>query len=180
MDEARMEKTEHGLMPASDGWFVANLGEVAWFTVAGGGTWSDLEGKGSGWETMGAGIHVLPPGETPGFYHLENQQEGFLVLSGECVAVVEGSERRMGPWDYFHCPAGTAHITIGAEGDEPCALFMLGARRPDRKIHYPVEPAAARYGASVEVATDNPREAYAERPPIVPAAAPPGPWSRSR
>jgi quercetin dioxygenase-like cupin family protein len=36
------------------------------------------------------------------------------VLSGECIAVVEGEERRMGPWDYLHCPPGTNHITVGA------------------------------------------------------------------
>src|SRR5688572_2473066 len=114
MHEARIEETEHGLVPATDGWFVLNLGDVAWQTLEGGGTWSDLEGRGGGWETMGAGIHVLPPGEAPGFYHLENQQEGFLVLAGECILVVEGEERRMGPWDYFHCPERTAHITVGA------------------------------------------------------------------
>ena len=28
-------------------------------------------------------------------YHRENQQEDFLVLAGECVAVVEGEERTL-------------------------------------------------------------------------------------
>jgi uncharacterized cupin superfamily protein len=114
---------------------------------------------------------VLWPGETPGKYHAESNQEGFLVLSGECIAVVEGEERRMGQWDYLHCPPGTAHITVGA-GDGPCAILMVGTRAPDDTIHYPVEPAAAKYGASVEVATDSPKEAYAGRPPIEPASSP--------
>jgi uncharacterized cupin superfamily protein len=87
------------------------------------------------------------------------------------VAIVEGQERRMGPWDYLHCPPGTAHITIGA-GDGPCAILMVGTRDPDRTLHYLVEPAAARHGAAVAVATDSPREAYAERPPIAPARSP--------
>jgi uncharacterized cupin superfamily protein len=117
-------------------------------------------------------VHVLWPGETPGKYHAESNQEGFLVLSGECVAVVEGEERRMGQWDYLHCPPGTAHITVGA-GDGPCAILMVGTRAPDASIHYPVEPAAARHSASVETATDSPREAYAGRPPIERA---PSPW----
>jgi quercetin dioxygenase-like cupin family protein len=59
-------------------------------------------------------------------YRAESEQEGFLVRSGACVAVVEGQERRLGPWDDLHCPPGTAHITVGA-GDGPCATFMVGA-----------------------------------------------------
>ena len=39
---------------------------------------------------LGIGVHVLWPGETPGKYHAESNQEGFLVLSGECIAIVEG------------------------------------------------------------------------------------------
>ena len=62
--------------------------------------------------------------------------------------------------------------TVGA-GDGPCAILMLGTRTPEHAVHYPVEPAAARHGASVPTATDPPREAYAERPPIEPA---PSPW----
>jgi uncharacterized cupin superfamily protein len=77
----------------------------------------------------------------------------------------------MGQWDYFHCPPGTAHITVGA-GDGPCAILMVGTRAPDATIHYPVELAAARHGASVESATDSPKEAYAGRPPIEGALSP--------
>ncbi len=54
-------------------------------------------------------VHVLQPGESHGYYHAEAAQEGFLVLSGECVAVIENEERRMRQWDYFHSPPGTAH-----------------------------------------------------------------------
>lgn len=78
----------------------------------------------------------------------------------------------MKQWDYLHCPPGTAHITIGA-GDGPCAILMVGTRSREARIHYPVDPAAARHGASVDVATDSPKEAYAGRPPIEPA---PSPW----
>jgi hypothetical protein len=49
---------------------------------------------------------------------------------------------------------------------------MVGTRSPETAIHYPVEPAAACHGASVPVATDSPREAYAERPQIEPAQSP--------
>ncbi|MDQ6606530.1 MAG: hypothetical protein M3Z06_08295, partial [Actinomycetota bacterium] len=55
---------------------------------------------------------------------------------------------------------------------EPCAILMVGTRSPDHSIVYPVEQAAARHGASVARATDSPREAYADRPPFTPTAAP--------
>ena len=57
---------------------------------------------------LGIGVHVLGPGESSGMYHAESNQEGFLVLSGECIAIVEGQERHMRAWDYLHCPPGTA------------------------------------------------------------------------
>jgi mannose-6-phosphate isomerase-like protein (cupin superfamily) len=169
--KARIEQVEHGLVPAEDGWFVLNLGEIRWETVAGGGTWCSFEPPDARSPLLGIGVHVLGPGETPGYYHAESNQEGFLVLSGECIAIVEGEEHRLRQWDYLHCPPGTAHITIGT-GTEPCALLMVGTRSPDASIRYLVEPAAARHGASVEAPSDSPREVYAERPPIEPASSP--------
>jgi hypothetical protein len=50
--------------------------------------------------------------------------------------------------------------------------MMVGTRSADRAVHYPVEPAAARYGKSVAEATDSSDVAYAQRPPIVPARSP--------
>jgi quercetin dioxygenase-like cupin family protein len=176
MREAEIEDTETGRVPRGEGWFILNLAEMGWETVPGGGTWCVFEAPDAPSETLGIGVHILPPGETPGFYHWESDQEGFLVLTGECLLVVEGQERRMGPWDYFHCPPGTAHITIGA-GDEPCAILMVGTRSPDHTGHYPAEPAAARYGAAVAKATDSPREAYVERPPFTRV---PSPWQSTR
>jgi uncharacterized cupin superfamily protein len=172
MHEAKIEETATGRVPADDGWWILNLAEMGWETVEGGGTWSSFEAPSARSKTLGIGVHILWPGDTPGFYHRESDQEGFLVLSGECIAVIEGEERRMGPWDYFHCPPGTAHITIGA-GDGPCALVMVGTRSPDHRTSYLAEPAAAKHGAAVERETDSPKEAYADRPPIGPA---PSPW----
>jgi uncharacterized cupin superfamily protein len=84
------------------------------------------------------------------------------VLSGECTLVVDEEERSMRQWDYFHCPAGTRHILVGA-GDGPCAVLMIGAR-PDVGILYPVSDVAAKYGASVARETGEPDEAYADWP----------------
>jgi uncharacterized cupin superfamily protein len=173
MDEARLEETPAGVVPATDGWFILNLSEIAWETLPGGGTWCSFEAPASRSPLMGIGVHVLGPGESSGMYHSEeSNQEGFLVLSGECIAIVEGQERHMRAWDYLHSPPGTAHITVGA-GDGPCALLMVGTRAPGSTLLYPVEPAAARHGASVSVATDSPRTAYAGRPPV---QAAPSPW----
>jgi len=135
MHEAKIEETEHGRMPADGGWFIMNLRDVAWATVKGGGAWAAWETRDTASETLGWGVHILWPGDSPGYYHAESQQEGFLVLSGECIAIVEGEERRMGPGDFLHSPPGTAHITVGA-GDGPCALVMVGTRAPNNEIQY--------------------------------------------
>ena len=165
MHEAEIEETATGRQAAGDGWFILNLGEMGWQTVPGGGTWSVFEAPSAPSPMLGIGVHILQPGETPGMYHAESEQEGFLVLSGECIAIVEGQARRMRAWDYLHCPPHTGHITVGA-GDGPCAILMVGTRTPGHAIHYPVEPAAAAHGASVTSATDSATEAYADRPPF--------------
>ncbi len=172
MHEAKIETTETGLQPADDGWFILNLADIGWWTLEGGGIWCGFESPHAPSALLGIGVHILRPGETPGFYHRETNQEGFLVLRGECIAVVEGEERRLRPWDYLHCPPGTDHITVGA-GEEPCAILMVGTRSPDAEIVYSVNPAAARHGATVETETSDAREAYTDRPPIRPA---PSPW----
>jgi hypothetical protein len=97
MHDARIEETETGRLPAGDGWFILNLAELSWSTVPRGGTWCMFEAPSARSPMLGIGVHVLQPGEAPGYYHVESEQEGFLVLSGECLAIVEGQERRMRP-----------------------------------------------------------------------------------
>jgi uncharacterized cupin superfamily protein len=161
MREAEVVQTERGQRVEGEGWFVLNVAEASWETTQRGGTWSVLEADDARFGQFGIGVHVLPPGEAPGFYHWESDQEGFLVLSGECLAIVEGQERRLRQWDYLHCPPGTRHITIGAS-DEPCAILMVGARTMGKVINYPVDPVAAARGASVKHEAFNAREAYAQ------------------
>jgi len=163
MKEATVKDTDSGRMVESPGWFIVNVAELSWESVPGGGIWCSFEADHAPNEQVGIGVHVLAPDEPNGLYHAESNQEGFLVLSGECVAVVEGEERRLRQWDYLHCPPGTYHITVGA-GKGPCAILMMGARSPDRTIHYPVDATAARYGASVARETSSPKEAYADWP----------------
>jgi uncharacterized cupin superfamily protein len=165
VQEAHIEETPEGRVPAGGGWFVLNLGEMAWETVPGFGTWRGFEAPDADPSQPGTGVHVhvLQPGEANGYYHSEAAQEGFLVLSGECVAIVEGQERRMRRWDYLHSPPGTAHITVGA-GDEPCALLMFGSPDPSRKVEWIADESAARFGASVARTTDRAGEVYGDAP----------------
>jgi uncharacterized cupin superfamily protein len=93
-------------------------------------------------------------------YHRENEQEDFLVLSGECVLVIEGEERPLRAWDFVHCPAGTDHVIVGA-GEAPALVLAVGARSGGGGLVYPVSEAAKRHGAGVERETSDPAEAYA-------------------
>jgi len=91
------------------------------------------------------------------------------VLSGECIAIVEGEERRLRAWDFLHCPPGTAHIVVGA-GPEPCVIFMAGAREHRGSAVYLRDEVALRHGVSVDADTDSGRAAYAPFPDWEPGA----------
>jgi len=160
MPEARLDDSGSGLAPGSDGWFVVNVRDAEWVTSETFGSGCRFESGESWFPQLGINLRVLQPGEPNGLYHSESQQEGFLVLSGEGRLLVDGEERLLRPWDFFHCPAGTEHVFVGA-GDGPCVILMVGARSEDEQLFYPVSELAARYGASAEEETSNPREAYA-------------------
>jgi quercetin dioxygenase-like cupin family protein len=171
--EAHIETTPEGEVPRDGGWFILNLGEMAWETVPGFGVWNDFDGPAHDARTPGIGVHVhvLQPGEAPGYYHAEEAQEGFIVLSGECIAIVEGHERRMRQWDYLHSPPGTEHITLGA-GDAPCSILMFGSPDPSRKVEWIANETAAGYGVSVAKTTSRATEAYGDQPESVRVRAP--------
>ena len=145
------------------GWFSVNVADAPALRHRIGGTFVPFESREERFADFGINIHVLQPGEPNAKYHLESVQEDFLVLAGECIGIIEGAEHRFRAWDFVHCPAGTAHVFVGA-GDGPCAILMVGTRREDATIHYPVEELAAPYRASVQEATDDAREAYADWP----------------
>jgi uncharacterized cupin superfamily protein len=165
VSEARLADGGSGLAPAEDGWFVVNVRDVEWWTSKTFGSACRFESDGAFFQQFGMNLRVLEPGKPNCLYHSENQQEAFLVLSGECRLLVEGEERLLQTWDFFHCPADTQHVFVGA-GDGPCVILMAGARTPDEQLLYPVSDLAAGYGASAEEETPDPREAYAkfERP----------------
>ena len=132
MSGAPLNDSGSGLAPAGDGWFVVNVRDTQWLTSENGekkpsGSECSFESQEFEFPQLGIRLHVLEPGEPNGLYHSESEQEDFLVLSGECTLLVEGEERVLRPWDFFHSPAGTEHIFLGA-GDGPCVILMAGAR----------------------------------------------------
>src|SRR5437588_8210287 len=95
----------------------------------------------------------LPLGEPPG--RLPRPRRGVPAARRRRGAAASGV-------DFVHCPPGTEHVFVGA-GDGPCAILMAGARGEDWQVHYPVSEFAARYGASVNEETSDPRQAYVGR-----------------
>jgi len=166
-EEARLTETESGLEPASDGWFVVNVADAAWYRNDAFGATCQFEATDEAdpaprFPEYGINIHVVWPGQPNCMYHGEAAQEDFLVLSGECLLLVEREERRLKAWDFVHFPKWTEHVVVGA-GSGPCAILMVGSRA-DERVRYPVSELAQRHGAGVEVATDEPPQAYARFP----------------
>ena len=137
-----------------------NLADAPAIGAKRGPTFIKLEPDGVTWRDTGINVQVMQPGEPGGRYHSEPVQEDFVVLYGECLAIVDDQERVLRQWDFLHCPPGSAHTFVGA-GDGPCAVLMIGSRR-EQALHYPVNETAARYGASVAQDTDDPVQAYAD------------------
>jgi uncharacterized cupin superfamily protein len=190
VEEAPLEDVGSGLAPVSSGWFVVNVRDAAWLRneLFGGRCLFESNGRvlrdrpelsEQRFGQLGVTMAVLAPGRPSGLYHAESAQEDFLVVAGECSVLVEGEERPLRQWDFVHCPPGTAHVFVGG-GARPCILLMLGARRADKTVVYPVSQLARDRGAGVEEATDSPAEAYAPFPqwrPGRPDREPELPWS---
>jgi uncharacterized cupin superfamily protein len=160
--EAHAEDTPYGRYITSEGWFIHNLEDALAVRFPEGGALYPLEPREAPFRDIGVNVRVLWPGDASALYHHEDAQEGFLVLEGECILVVDEQERGLRRWDYFHCPPGTRHVIVGA-GDSPCVVLMIGARREQETFGYPVSPVAAKHGASVSKGTSDPAEAYAGR-----------------
>jgi quercetin dioxygenase-like cupin family protein len=166
--EAQLEDSGSGLAPVTDGWFVVNVRDTEWWYADSRGARCSFDNEyrepAVEFSQLGINLTVLAPGQTT-LYHAEATQEAFLVLSGECRLLVEGEERMLRSWDFFHSPPWTEHAFVGA-GDGPCVILMAGARglparAGEAQVRYPVSELAARFGASVEQETTDPAQAYA-------------------
>jgi uncharacterized cupin superfamily protein len=100
------------------------------------GTTADFDYDVDRFDEFGINLNVLQPGQPMTMYHCGRYQEGFLVLRGECLLIVEGQEVPMSQWDYFHCPPDVAHAIVGA-GDGTCLVLAVGNRVGPDVIVYP-------------------------------------------
>jgi uncharacterized cupin superfamily protein len=164
--EAKLQRTEHGLAPDGAGWYVLNMRDAEWRHAKGRGAVCVASDDFEGWrreaDQLGVNPFVLEPGEPMSMYHWEADQEGFLVLSGEALLIVEGEERSLRAWDFVHCPPHTRHVIVGA-GSRPCLVIAVGSRAHDGQpdsIGFPADDVAKRHGASVEEDTTDGDVAY--------------------
>jgi uncharacterized cupin superfamily protein len=149
-------------------WFVRNVRDMEWSERPGRGFVAEFL---AGDDQFDVNLFVLGPGEPMSMYHWESDQEGFLVLSGEALLIVEDEEHPLRQWDYFHCPAPVPHTIVGA-GDRPSAILALGARDHQRGPDwggYPLSDVAMKHDASAEEETTDADVAYARFPDREPA-----------
>jgi uncharacterized cupin superfamily protein len=140
-------------------WWVRSVRETLWQENELGAT-SEFDKDGARFPEFGINLTVLQPGQPMTMYHREDYQEGFLILRGECLLVVEGHEVPLHAWDYVHCPPGTLHAIVGA-GSGSSLVLAVGNRLGPDVILYARDETALRHGAGVEQETPHPKEAYA-------------------
>ena len=140
-------------------WFIVNARDAPWADTSM-GAFCNFEVDGDRFRQMGFNLNVLAPGEPMSMYHREDGEEAFLVLEGACTLIVEGQERPLRKWDFFHCPPRVAHVIVGA-GDRPALVLAVGSRMHGDGGAYLADPVAAAYGAAPAADTEDAREAYA-------------------
>jgi uncharacterized cupin superfamily protein len=170
--EALLDDSHVGLVPKSTGWFVMNARDARWYDKPGQGhslplTGTDEHEAETFFPMLGMAIRVMQPGEVSTTYHWETEQEDFLVLAGEALAIIEGQERPLKQWDFVHCPPETKHAFVGA-GDGPCVLLCASSRRFQKDGpwgYYCADETAARHNAASPEDTQDGSIAYARFPP---------------
>ena len=170
--EAELEQTDVGVVPRSVGWFVLNVRDGRWYDKPEQGFSAPLTGDDeyeaeTFFPMLGMAIRVMNPGDVSTTYHWETEAEDFLVLAGEAIAILEGQERRIGQWDFVHCPPGTKHAFVGA-GDRPCVLLCASSRQFQKDGpwgYYCTGETAAKYNAASSQDTQDGSIAYARFPP---------------
>ena len=154
-----------------DGWFVVNVDDTPWYETPSFGAVCSFEKRGEPFPQTGMRIYRIEPGKSNCRYHREAAQENFLVLSGECLLLVNGEERSLRAWDFVHCPPQVSHVFVGA-GDGPCYLLAVGHRPAQRELWYPESELARRHGAETAEPTDDPAVAYRDDTPWGPGRRP--------
>jgi len=173
--ESKLEKTEHGLVPKSEGWFVLDMRDAEWRHVDGRGAVCVVADDFEGWrqlDQLGVNPFVLRSGEPMAMYRWKADREDFLVISGEAVLIIEAEEWPLRAWDFVHCPPNTKHVIVGA-GSGPCLVIAVGARVHDggpESLGFTIDEVAKRHGANAGEETMDGGVAYASVPPREPTA----------
>ena len=153
--KAKLEDKGAGLVPVGQGWFILSARDARWFDKPEQGwsvplTGSDEYEAETFFPMLGMAIRVVGPGEVSTTYHWETEQEDFLVLAGECIAIIEGQERRLKQWDFVHCLPETKHAFVGVD-DGPCVLLCASSRQFQKDGpwgYYCYDETAERYNAA--------------------------------
>ena len=140
-------------------WWVRNARDMTWRENELGAT-ADFDYDAERFEEVGINLTALRPGQPMTMYHRERSQEGFLILRGECLLLVDGREVPLKQWDYFHCPPDVPHGIVGA-GAGMSLVLAVGGRGRGFEILYPRDETALKHDAGVEKDTPSPNEAYA-------------------
>ena len=139
---------------------MANVRELRWQENELGAT-CEFDKHRERFAEFGINLTVLQPGQSMTMYHREGYQEGFLVLRGTCLLLVEDHEIPLQQWDYFHCPPDVPHALLGAGEGTTSLVLAVGNRVGPDVILYPRSETALEHGAGVEHDTPDPKEAYA-------------------
>jgi uncharacterized cupin superfamily protein len=145
-------------------WYVLNAREGEWRERGPRGRVRDLVTDDDA--QVGVNLFVLEPGQPMSMYHWEADQEGFFVLSGEALLIVEDEEHALRQWDYVHCPIDVPHTIVGA-GSGPSAILAIGAREHQAGQGwggYPYSDVAMKHDASAGEETTSAKVAYARFP----------------
>jgi uncharacterized cupin superfamily protein len=145
-------------------WYVINAREGEWWEKGPRGRVKDLVVPDDA--QVGVNLFVLEPGHRMSMYHWEADQEGFFVIAGEALLIVEDEEHPLRQWVYFHCPIGVPHTIVGG-GSGPSVILAIGAREHQEGPGwggYPYSEVAMKHDASAEEETTNAKVAYARFP----------------
>ncbi len=99
-------------------------------------------GRVLGLARIGVNHDVLPPGHRTSYPHAHSEQEEFVfVIEGHPDAWIDGVLHPLGPGDGIALPAGTgiAHSILNNTG-APVHLLVVGERRPEDRVIYPINP----------------------------------------
>src|SRR5437588_11192131 len=91
-DKARLRSGEHGLVRESEGWFVVNARAVRWRASEKRAPITNFEGE-VPFSELGINLTVIESERLAALYHAEDAQEDFLVVSGECLLLIEDQQR---------------------------------------------------------------------------------------